>query len=172
MKALAWFLLIVTIFTGVILLLGGCSILPAHSYSPPPSRPPSVVQSSGLLSAVSWATVPALVGISIAVIGVISGHKFGLPLLLGCVVFLVASLVIQQYAELLSFLGLLAALGFVGWLVWTRVSALRQIVQGIERAKIYPDLQSAMPARAVLRQSLNGSTSQRTKALVDQIKAK
>jgi hypothetical protein len=117
-----------------------------------------------------WLVTGSILVMGISVFGFLNGWKQGINSCIGAGVVLGVSLILRSYGGILVFGGALLLALYIGWQIWVRVRALKEVVSNVEDIK---DSANIRPENGVsltlIKGMLNGQT-EATKKIVSAIK--
>jgi Zn-dependent protease len=119
-----------------------------------------------------WLVTGSILVMGISVFGFLNGWKQGINSCIGAGVVLGVSLVLKSYGGYLVFGGALLLALYIGWQIWVRVRALKEVVSNVEGIKDSAQLRPENGVSLTLIKDMLGGQTEATKKIVSSIKAK
>ncbi len=158
--------IIAVVLLTIFLLLSGCALF---QKTPEITALTSGQQLAKTLSQTHWLVTFSILGAGAGFFAFLNGYGKGLKILAACLLVASLTLMVSWYGRWLATIGIVGSVVLLGYTIFTKTRALKQIVKGIDMFKTNP-LNDSYP---ILKDSLNFSQkSETTKKIVKSLRGK
>jgi Ni,Fe-hydrogenase I cytochrome b subunit len=152
----------------LIMVAGGCGISSLWDKEPPVVEQTSNQLLNTVVYKTNWINSLCILSIGLGAIAFFNGHKLGLGVIIGSCVSLWANITLIRYAHFMAVAGLIAGILCVGYAIYLKRKALRELVSGVERYK-----KCAAPVwQQTVKNHMGAEQSPTTEKIVTQIRKK
>jgi hypothetical protein len=148
------------------MVAGGCGISSLWDKEPPVVEQTPTQLLSTVVYKTSWINSLCILSIGLGAVAFFNGHKLGLGVIIGSCVSLWANITLVRYANWMAVMGLIAGVLCVGYAVYLKRKALKEIIHGVE------DIKSGLPVTSTIHRVMDKVQSSATEKMVQQIRKK
>ncbi len=156
-------ILIAFVFS-VIIFLSGCAILQPKKAGILPATPKAQVLQA--LAKTNWLFTLTIVGVGAGFFAFLNGSSKGLQFMAACLVVLSLIIGLTRYSAYIAAISMIGTVGLMGYSMWIRKKAIKEVVQGVQIARTDPLVIEDEDVVSVL----NMFQSEATKKIVKKIK--
>ena len=162
-------LVLMTLLLTVILFLSGCAILqPKIAGDKLANLPTTGTQAMfQTLKGNNWLFTLSIIGVGAGFFAFLNGSSKGLQFMAAC--FIVISLIIgvTKYSAIIATISMLGTIGLMGYSMWIRKKAMKEVVQGVQVARTDPSVTEDEDVVSVLDMFQSKATKKIVKTIKD-----
>ncbi len=159
--------IIAAVLLTILLLLSGCALF---------QKTPEIIsltsgqQLAKTLSQTHWLVTFSILGAGAGFFAFLNGYGKGLKILAACLLVASLTLMISWYGRWLATIGIVGSIGLLGYTIFTKTRALKQIVEGVDFFK--NTSAAALSATKIINNSLDYKQTETTKKIVKTLRGK
>lgn len=118
-------------------LMAGCTVFqrPPVSSVPTPESGPEVLYQ--MVQKTDWLVTASILAAGLGVFAFLNGSGAGLKLVTAALVVLSMTLAVARFSVTIAVLAVVAAIALLGYTIWIKSTAIKEIVSGVQGVKLY-----------------------------------